>query len=257
MGSACAFSAIVLGLAFLGAIPGHAAEKQLIAGAGPSTNVVRWFVEAFSKTAEGRKYDFEVPLRSTKHAGGIASSNRYVFGRTGRPLNEAEKKNKGEIFLARIPITFAVGSDVHVSELTLDQLERIYTGEVSNWKQVGGTNAPILLVGREPTEAVLSVLEKDHPFFGAADYSIVAKKDHHVVSFLKSKRGRHALGFGAQPNFTDVPIVEVKGYHQGVDVGLVYDLKNAEHSLVSATQDFVASEHWRRLVRSKGLSPPD
>lgn len=36
-----------------------------------------------------------------------------------------------------------------VDDLTLDQLKAIYTGEITNWRDLGGKNAPIVLYGRE------------------------------------------------------------------------------------------------------------
>ena len=39
-----------------------------------------------------RNHKFEVEQRSIKHAGGIKASGKYLFGRTGRPLNTSEKQ---------------------------------------------------------------------------------------------------------------------------------------------------------------------
>jgi phosphate transport system substrate-binding protein len=46
-------------------------------------------------------------------------------------------------------IAIAVSDDNPLSSLTLDQLKDIYTGKVTNWKQVGGKDAPIVLLSRE------------------------------------------------------------------------------------------------------------
>jgi hypothetical protein len=82
--------------------------KQVVAGAGPSTVVVNMFFEQFSKQFAELGYEFIVPKRSAKHAGGIKCSNNNLFGRTGRPLKEAERAlNKEELFLAKVPIVFA------------------------------------------------------------------------------------------------------------------------------------------------------
>ena len=70
------------------------AERQVIAGAGPSTAVVALFAERFASDPSASGYVFEVPQRSAKHAGGIKASSKFVFGRTGRPLNEKEKSMK-------------------------------------------------------------------------------------------------------------------------------------------------------------------
>ncbi len=36
-----------------------------------------------------------------------------------------------------------------VTDLSLDQIAKIYTGEITNWKEVGGNDAEIVLIGRE------------------------------------------------------------------------------------------------------------
>ena len=109
-----------------------AAEKQVVAGAGPSTKIVELFFEKFSTLPAAEPYEFVVPPKSTKHAGGIRCSSSNVFGRTGRPLNDKEKAmHKGEIFLAQIPVAVAVGKGVGVDTLNLSQLEKIFTGEIS------------------------------------------------------------------------------------------------------------------------------
>jgi hypothetical protein len=93
----------------------------------------------------------------------------------------------------------------------------------------------------------------NYPFFNAAKFSKVFKKDHQVVSFLKSPQGKNAIAFGALPNFKDVNVVQVEGFNAGVSVGLVYDNKNKDHELVKAAINFSASEEWKNAVKQIGL----
>ena len=233
------------------------AGKQMIAGAGPSTKVVELFVKHFSKQPAVRHYQFMVPPRSVKHAGGIKASSTYVFGRTGRPLNAREKAmNKSEIVLARIPIAFATGEDAGVSSLTLEQVVALYQGKIRRWSEVGGSDSPVVLVGRESTEALFGVLKKVSPAFEKAKFDKVLKKDHQVVTLLKHAEGRGAIGFGAHPNFSDLNRLQVEGFSAGVAVGLVYDLKNQDHPLVHSAQSYVQTVQWHSAVRELGLLPP-
>ncbi len=84
------FACILITLSMF--INAGAVEQQVVAGAGPSTKIVKMFFDEFSKIESGEGYEFVVPPKSIKHAGGIRASGKYVFGRTGRPLNEKEKK---------------------------------------------------------------------------------------------------------------------------------------------------------------------
>ncbi len=237
--------------------PAAALEMQSIAGAGPSTKIAILFAKEFGKSYSASEYKIVVPKKSTKHAGGISNSDRYFFGRTGRPLNASEKAmNKDEIILARIQIAFVVGADVGVKSLSLKQLEGVITGEISNWKEVGGTDAQIELIGREPTEALFSVLKEAYPFFNSAIFQRTVTKDEHVVIFMKSAKGAHSIGFGAAPNFQGLNLVTVRGFSVDVNVGLVYDLKNKDHDFVKEARKYAASPAWARKVKTLGVSPP-
>ena len=103
------------------ALSDHGVMSELVVfGAGPSTVIVTEFFDRFEDLPVAEGFTFTVPPESVKHAGGIRASGEYVFGRTGRPLNEAEKaEGKTDIFLGRVPTGFVVGADVQITNLTL------------------------------------------------------------------------------------------------------------------------------------------
>ena len=253
---------LAIAIAFLLTIPAtmiaEGTNKQMIAGAGPSTVIVQLFAKEFSQLPAVKGYEFEVPPKSAKHAGGIKCSDKNLFGRTGRPLNDKEKRmNKAEIFLARIPIAFVVGPDTGVTSLTLKQVEGIFKGTITNWSEVGGANAEIFVIGREATEALFSELKKELPFFKDAVFHREVKRDHYVVNIIENgSEGRYAISFGAKPNFKGLNIVDVQGFSAGVGVGLVYDLKNRNHPAVKTAIKFSKSAGWAEKVKSTGALPP-
>lgn len=233
-----------------------AAEKQVVAGAGPSTKIVQEFFNDFSQQPIAAGVDFEIPDKSAKHIGGIKCSDFHLFGRTGRPLNSKEKRlNKEEIFLAKVPIAFAIGKGVGVESISLADLEKIYTGKINNWKEVGGADAAIVLVGREPTEALFMELKKEYPYFSGARFDVKFNKDNTVVSFMKTEKSRYALAFGAKSNFKELNPVGVQGFSAGVRLGLVYDMKNSDNPLVVAALAFAKKPKWQAMVKKKGLIP--
>ncbi len=234
-------------------------EIQIIAGAGPSTSVVQLFVEKFSSRPAAKGYSFKVPPKSAKHAGGIKNSDKFIFGRTGRPLNDQEKSlGKDEIFLARVPIAFAIGSDAGITSLTLAQIETIFTSDDVTWKDFGGTDGKIINIGREPNEALCISIKKDLPFFKNAKFQTIIKKDHQVIGLLGKAQGKFAIGFGAKPNFEKASIstIHVDGFSSGVRLGLVYDRKNSENPIVKGVKEFVASSEWQDAIQSLGLLIP-
>ena len=242
---------VLIVMGFWASVFAEEEKKHLIvvAGAGPSTEIVKLFMKEFSKLPASRGYKFGVPLKSIKHFGGIKWSDTNLFGRTGRPLNRKEKKmSKGELFLAKIPIAFAVGTDAGITALKLSQLEGIFNGQISNWQQVGGSNANINILGRETTEAMFTALKRNYPFFEHVQFQKIYRKDHHIVNILRSRQGRHAIGFGAKPNFKNANIITVDGLSVGVNVGLVYDLNNENHPLIRTAVSFAKSDEWRKMV---------
>jgi len=246
-------------LSLFSSIPIVAAQDkiQMIAGAGPSTKVATLFAKKFGALLDNSEYKFFVPEKSIKHKGGIQASSRYLFGRTGRPLHKRERAmNKDEIILARIPIVFVTGRESGISSLTIQEIQEIFTGKISNWQEVGGNDIDIVVVGREPTEAIYSVIKSQSPIFGRARFSRVYQRDHQVVRFLKSPAGGNAVAFGAQTNFNEINLIDVEGFSEGVEVGLVYDLKNSDHDLVKSAKRYAASKEWADAVKQIGLLPP-
>ncbi|MDH5483757.1 MAG: substrate-binding domain-containing protein [Gammaproteobacteria bacterium] len=228
-------------------------NRQVVAGAGPSTALVKLFFRALVQQQDLENYKFLIPDRSIKHAGGIRASNEYIFGRTGRQLSDAEKnQGKAEIILAAMPLVFVTGKGVGINELSYQQLESIFKSKITNWREVGGEDADIVLVGREKTEASLSVLRLHYPFLDGSDYDMVFARDHRVVNFVNSKTGRYAISFGAKANFDGLNVINVEGYSPAINLGLVYDIKNKEHPLVKKSIAFSNGIEWMNIIKRNG-----
>ncbi len=75
---------------------------------------------------------------------------RCDIGLSSRALKDEEKAGGlKETVLALDGIAMIVNKDNPVEDLTLAQISDIYTGKITNWKEVGGRDAAIVLVGRE------------------------------------------------------------------------------------------------------------
>lgn len=78
------------------------------------------------------------------------SEGRCDIGLSSRALKDAEKQSGlTETVLAYDGIAIIVNPANAVADLTLDQIAKIYTGEITNWNEVGGSDTPIVLIGRE------------------------------------------------------------------------------------------------------------
>lgn len=78
------------------------------------------------------------------------SEGRCDIGLSSRALKDDEKaQGLKETTLALDGIAIIVNPSNSVQDLTLEQIAKIYTGEITNWKEVGGNDAQIVLIGRE------------------------------------------------------------------------------------------------------------
>ena len=75
---------------------------------------------------------------------------RCDIGLSSRNLKDEEKADGlTETVLAYDGIAMIVHPENPVSDLTLEQIATIYTGEITNWNEVGGSDGEIVLIGRE------------------------------------------------------------------------------------------------------------
>jgi len=75
---------------------------------------------------------------------------RCDIGLSSRSLKDEEKANGlKETVLAYDGIAIIVNPANPVSDLSLEQIASIYTGDITNWKDIGGNDAKIVLIGRE------------------------------------------------------------------------------------------------------------
>ena len=72
------------------------------------------------------------------------------IGLSSRALKDEEKSaGLKETVLACDGIAVIVHPDNPVSDLSVEQIAKLYTGEITNWKDVGGNDAEVVLIGRE------------------------------------------------------------------------------------------------------------
>ena len=71
------------------------------------------------------------------------------IGMSSRELKDAEKSEVTETVIAYDGIALVVHPSNKAENLTIEQIKGIYTGAITNWKEVGGKDAPIVAVSRE------------------------------------------------------------------------------------------------------------
>lgn len=96
--------------------------------------------------------DVKFTYNPTGSGSGIqaVSEGRCDIGLSSRALKDDEKASGlVETVAALDGIAIVVNPENPVSDLDIDTIAKIYTGEITNWKDVGGNDAEIVLIGRE------------------------------------------------------------------------------------------------------------
>jgi len=136
-------------------------EHLVVDGTGDSQAILRMLAQQFMNSRPERIV--KVP-DSVGSGGGIKNlrNNRCELARTARPIKEKEQDGTlVEYRFAASPIVFAINPSVTgISNLTTGQIIDIYTGTTTVWNQLGGVEAPIYPVDREPGDSSRTILER-------------------------------------------------------------------------------------------------
>ncbi len=109
-------------------------------------------IGALGEAFEGNNPGVSFTYNPTGSGSGIqaVSEGRCDIGLASRALKDDEKANGlTETVLAYDGIAMVVHPDNPVTDLDVETIAKIYTGEITNWKDVGGSDAAIVVIGRE------------------------------------------------------------------------------------------------------------
>ena len=144
--------ALVLGLVMMtSALTGCGQKEAASVSTDGSTSmekVINTLGEAFVENHKGVNFTYN----PTGSGSGITAvkEGRCDIGLSSRALKEDEKSSGLEgTVLAYDGIAIIVHPDNPVADLSVEQIAKMYTGEITNWKDVGGDDQEIVLIGRE------------------------------------------------------------------------------------------------------------
>ena len=109
-------------------------------------------IGALSESYMAANKDVTVNYNPTGSGAGITAVQEGTcdIGLSSRDLKDEEKAaGLKETVLAYDGIAIIVHPDNPVSDLSIEQIAKLYTGEITNWKDVGGSDAEVVLIGRE------------------------------------------------------------------------------------------------------------
>ena len=142
-------SLLTAAILFLCALIGCGASKEVVATDGSTSmnKVIGALGEAFENET-----GITVTYNATGSGAGIQAvgEGRCDIGLSSRNLKTQEKASGLEgTILAFDGIAIIVNPNNPVSDLDVETIAKIYTGKIKNWKEVGGSDTEIVLIGRE------------------------------------------------------------------------------------------------------------
>lgn len=132
-----------------GASSSAAAGLNGTVATGGSTSMEK-VMSALQEAFAEKEPDVTVTYDPTGSGAGItgATDKTLDIGLSSRKLKDGETGVTATT-IALDGIAIIVNNANPVQDLTIDQIAKIATGEITNWKDVGGEDAPIVLIGRE------------------------------------------------------------------------------------------------------------
>lgn len=116
-------------------------------GSTSMKNVIAALTEGFAEVEPGVTVSYD----PTGSGAGItgATDKTLDIGLSSRALKDDEKADVDGTTIALDGLAIIVNNASKVEDLTVDQLKQMFTGEITNWSEVGGDDGEIVLIGRE------------------------------------------------------------------------------------------------------------
>ena len=142
-------STVIVGLLAVGCgTTGSGSDKVAISGSTSVGPVIEKEAEEFKSQSP----DVSVEINQLGSSAGIKDAITGVaqIGMASRDLKPAEKKEGlKETNIAYDGIAIITHKNNKLKNITMNQIKDIYTGKITNWKEIGGKDAPIVVVSRE------------------------------------------------------------------------------------------------------------
>lgn len=125
----------------------------------------------------------------------LANASRKIKLKEIESCIRAFGKRPTEYKVALDGLSVYVNSDNPIKELTVDQLDAIFSGKIKNWSQLGGANAPITLYSRENSSGTYEFF-KEHVLKGK-DFAASAQTMPGTAAVLQSvAKDKNGIGYG-------------------------------------------------------------
>jgi len=216
-------------------------------GTGDSQDVLRALARGYLAQHSDRRV---VVPDSIGSDGGIrvVGTGESPIGRVSRPPTAEEKTKYGDfryVAFAGVSVTFVVGSQAGVRDLSEQQICDVFAGRLTNWKQAGGNDLPIEVQARPEDGSNMRTIRREMACFAKLQITPSARanlRNSDLVESMKQLPG--AIGFMplSEAKLHDFKVVTLDGvapgtpdYKLGIALGFVY-----KKDLPPNIQEFIA-----------------
>ena len=233
-------------------------------GSTSMKNVIAALTEGFAEVEPGVTVSYD----PTGSGAGItgATDKTLDIGLSSRALKDDEKNDVDGTTVALDGIAIVVNKDSKVADLTVDQLKQMFTGEITNWKDVGGDDGEIVLVGREAGSGTRDGFESIVDVKDSCKYAQELTATGAVISAVEANP--LAIGYASLSAVGDtVAMVTVEGVECSEDTVkdgsykiqrpfvFVTNKSAALSEQAQAFVDFATSKDAADLIRTAGAVP--
>ena len=221
--------------------------------------------ESFMANNQGTTFTYN----PTGSGSGIKAvlEGRCDIGLSSRSLKDDEKaEGLKETVLAYDGIAIIVHPDNPVNNLDLETIAKLYTGEITNWKEVGGNDAEIVLIGREAGSGTRDGFESITNTKDSCKYRQELTSTGDVITAVS--QNPDAIGYASLASIKDsVKALNVDGVTPGEDTVkdgsykiqrpfvFVTNKSVALSEQAQAFVDFATSKDAADLIRTAGAVP--
>ncbi|MBS4032461.1 MAG: PstS family phosphate ABC transporter substrate-binding protein [Clostridiales bacterium] len=249
-----------------------------IKGSDSEVNLVQAMVEAFANVNDVAEFSVT--------GGGSGTGIAALINKQTDIANSSRPMKDGEIAQARangvepVPVVFSmdglaviVHEDNPVTELSVEQIGKIFAGEITNWSEVGGENKPISMYGRQSNSGTYvffmeRVVRGDYSqamqnMNGNSQIVEGVRADttgigYVAIGYLQGASGISALSVAeteAGPFVTPLDTAKVKGGEYVLTRPLYQYFNGVPTGALRQFVDFELSAEGQALVEAEGFLP--
>ena len=266
---------------FMAATAVHGAEKITTAGSSTIFPIIQDASKAFRKTHPD--VTFVVGGGGSSHGVKAAGTNEVNIGQASRDLKDSEMKAYPNLVPFKIGldgIAVIVNSGNPLDSVTKKQVQDIYTGKITNWKELGGDDAPIYLIAKEEGRSTLELFlhyfdleskergeganastvhkTKDDPDFSTVAASLIGANKEAIAKVITRPSAIAYVSIGTAQEIAQkggrVKLLDLDGVKATIQnvANETYPLRRPLHIVTNGTPQGVVKEFVEFLMGDEG-----